>query len=119
NAYITAAARCVPPDNKPLPEELRNCGDYLEKELDLLQPRAVLALGAIAFNAYLHLLLRRKQIPNRSAYAFSHGAEIALPNGMPHLFASYHPSQQNTQTGRLTAEMFYSVLLRIRKVIAS
>jgi uracil-DNA glycosylase len=117
DAYISAVARCAPPDNKPLPSELRNCAGYLEQELDLLCPRAVLALGAIAFNAYLALLLRRGEIPSRAPYRFAHGAECKLPGELPRLFASYHVSQQNTQTGRLTPAMFSSVLRRIRRVL--
>ncbi len=117
NAYIAAVARCAPPDNKPLPSELRNCEPYLEEELELLRPRAVLALGAIAFNAYLALLLRRREIPSRVPYKFAHGAECVLPGELPRLFASYHPSQQNTQTGRLTPAMMASVLRRIRRCL--
>jgi len=115
-AYISAAARCAPPDNRPLPEELRNCAGYLEEEFAILRPRAVLALGAIAFHTYLRLLLKQKRIPSAAMYAFSHGAEFKLPGDLPRLFASYHPSQQNTQTGRLTAEMFDAVLRRVRSV---
>jgi uracil-DNA glycosylase family 4 len=119
DAYISAAARCAPPDNRPLPEELRNCAEYLEDEFAILQPRAVLALGAIAFHAYLRLLLKQGRIPSAAPYTFSHGAEFKLPGDLPHLFASYHPSQQNTQTGRLTPAMFEAVLGRIRRVVAA
>jgi uracil-DNA glycosylase family 4 len=118
NAYITAVARCAPPDNKPLPAEIANCSAYLETELDLLRPRAVLALGAIAFDTYVRLLLRRGQLQSRAGYRFAHGAEFKLPGALPHLFASYHPSQQNTQTGRLTPAMFASVLRRIRRALS-
>jgi uracil-DNA glycosylase family 4 len=118
-AYISAVARCAPPDNKPLPSEILHCSSYLEKELDLLRPRVVLALGAIAFDSYLRLLVRRSGLPSKAPYSFAHGAEIALPQPLPRLFASYHPSQQNTQTGRLTPAMFYSVLRRIRRVLSS
>jgi uracil-DNA glycosylase family 4 len=117
DAYITAAIRCAPPGNKPLPAELANCASYLEEELDLLRPRAVLALGAIGFHTYLRLLIRRGQITSRVPYPFAHGAEFTLPGDLPRLFASYHPSQQNTQTGRLTPEMFYSVAQRIRRFL--
>jgi uracil-DNA glycosylase family 4 len=117
NAYVSAALRCAPPDNQPLPAELHNCSGYLEKELDLLQPRVILALGAIAFNAYLRLLVRRGALPSRAPYAFKHGASFKLPGRLPRLFASYHPSQQNTQTGRLTPPMFYGVLRRIRRAL--
>ena len=117
DTYISAGARCAPPDNRPLPEELRNCAGYLEEELAILRPRVVLALGAIAFHAYLRLLVKQGRIDSVGSYAFSHGAECKLPGGLPHLFASYHPSQQNTQTGRLTPAMFDAVLQRIRRVI--
>jgi uracil-DNA glycosylase len=119
DAYISAAARCAPPDNKPLPEELSNCAGYLEEEFAILRPRAVLALGAIAFYTYLRLLVQQKLIPSRVTYKFSHGAEFKLPGDLPHLFASYHPSQQNTQTGRLTPRMFASVLKRVRRVMGT
>jgi uracil-DNA glycosylase family 4 len=118
NAYISAAVRCAPPDNKPLHAEILNCSGYLEQELDLLQPRVILALGAIAFDAYLRLLVRRGTLASRAPYTFGHGAECKLPPPLPRLFASYHPSQQNTQTGRLTPAMFYAVLRRIRSVLA-
>ncbi len=122
NAYITAAARCAPPGNKPLPEEIANCSGYLEQELEILKPRAILALGAIAFHSYLRLLMRSGQLPRRAAgsgasYHFAHGAEFKLPGDLPWLFASYHPSQQNTQTGKLTPEMFLKVLGRIGRVL--
>ncbi len=117
DALISAAARCAPPDNKPLPEEIRNCLPYLERELELVRPRAILALGGIALNTYLDLLKRQGRIPSRAAYPFSHGASFVLPDGLPHLFAAYHPSQQNTQTGRLTPAMFASVLKKIRKFL--
>ena len=119
NAYITAALRCAPPDNKPLPSELANCAGYLEEELDLLRPRAVLALGAIALHAYLRLLARRKQIASLASFRFAHGADFRLPGDLPRLFASYHPSQQNTQTGLLTSQMFYDVLRRIRRYLTA
>jgi uracil-DNA glycosylase len=119
NAYITAAARCAPPDNRPLPAELRNCAGYLEEEFAILRPRAVLALGSIAFYTYLRLLVKQGLLASRASYIFSHGAEFKLPGDLPHLFASYHPSQQNTQTGRLTPAMFDTVLRRIRRIVAS
>lgn len=110
NAYIAATARCAPPDNKPLPSEAANCGEYLERELGLLGPRAILALGRIAWDGYLAILKTRRFIASRGAYLFSHGAVAILPGPLPRLFGSYHPSQQNTQTGRLTDAMFLSVL---------
>jgi uracil-DNA glycosylase len=117
NAYISAAIRCAPPDNKPLPAELHNCAGYLEEEFDLLRPRAVLALGRIAFDTYLRLLVRRGELASRGGYRFAHGAAFTLPDKLPRLFASYHPSQQNTQTGRLTPAMLYGVLRRIRRTL--
>ena len=119
DAYIAAAVRCAPPDNKPLPEELRNCAGYLDEEFVILRPRAVLALGAIAFYTYLRSLLKQGRLTPPFRYKFSHGAECRLPGDLPHLFASYHPSQQNTQTGRLTPTMFDAVLRRIRRFIES
>ncbi len=118
NTWISAAVRCAPPDNKPLPEEIRNCLPYLEQELALIRPRAVLALGGIALNAYLDLLKKQGHIASRAGYRFAHGASYALPGDLPHLFAAYHPSQQNTQTGRLTPAMFARVLRQIRKFLA-
>ena len=114
NAFISATIRCAPPKNKPLPEEIRNCTPYLENELDLLRPRAVLALGHIAFDAYLRILKRRGAIAQPSQFKFSHGACFRLTNSLPRLYASYHPSQQNTQTGRLTPAMMARVLRQIR-----
>jgi uracil-DNA glycosylase family 4 len=118
NAYLTAAIRCAPPANKPLPAEVANCRPFLERELDLLRPRAVLALGRTAFDAYLKLLRDRSALPPRPAYAFRHGASYQLPGGLPQLYAAYHPSQQNTQTGRLTPAMFRRVLQAVRRFLA-
>jgi uracil-DNA glycosylase len=118
NCYITASLRCAPPGNKPQPQELRNCQPYLEKELQLLtRVRAVLALGRIAFDAYLRVLAQREGFPRRSTFRFAHGASFLLPDGLPRLFCSYHPSQQNTQTGRLTHAMFAHVLQDIREFL--
>ena len=117
NALISAAIRCAPPDNKPLPEEIRNCLPYLERELELTRPRAILVLGGIALNTYLDLLKRQGAIASRAAFPFSHGAEFVLPGELPRLFAAYHPSQQNTQTGRLTPAMFASVLRKIKQFL--
>jgi uracil-DNA glycosylase len=113
NAYIAAAVRCAPPANKPLPREIQNCRGYLVKELNILRPKAVLALGKIAWDAYLDLLKHEGKISSRTAYKFSHGAEAAFAPDLPHLFGVYHPSQQNTQTGRVTDEMYEKALQRI------
>ena len=112
--YITAAARCAPPDNKPLPEELANCAPFLERELEGLKNlRVIVALGRIGFDAYLNYLKRRRLIAGKKAYEFRHGAEYPLPDGRV-LLASYHPSNQNTQTGKLTKEMFQKIFKRAR-----
>ena len=114
NVYITAAARCAPPENKPLPSEILNCRPYLERELEILEPRAVLALGKIAWDVFLSILKHRGVIPSRAAYPFAHGAEAEFPAISVRLFGVYHPSQQNTQTGKVTAAMYARVLKRIR-----
>lgn len=114
NLYITAAARCAPPGNKPLPEELANCASYLERELEGLKNlRVIVALGRIGFDSYLNYLKRREQIAGKRDYEFRHGAEYAMPDGRS-LLASYHPSNQNTQTGKLTKEMFRKIFKRAR-----
>ncbi len=115
--YVAAACRCAPPDNKPLPQEMQNCRGYLESELEILRPRAILALGKIAWDAYLEILKQGGAIASRAAYTFGHGAEAELPAGQPRLFGVYHPSQQNTQTGRLTPPMYAQVLRRVRSVL--
>lgn len=114
NVYITATCRCAPPDNKPLPKEIANCRGYLERELETLEPRAVLALGKIAWDGYLELLKRSGVIASRALYQFAHGAQAEPVAGGPRLFGVYHPSQQNTQTGRVTPAMYATVLRRIR-----
>jgi uracil-DNA glycosylase len=118
NVYIAAAVRCAPPANKPLPSEILHCRGYLERELEILRPRAVLALGKIGWDAYLEILKQRGQIPSRAACRFSHGAECVFADELPRLFGVYHPSQQNTQTGRLTEAMYAAVLKRIQAFLA-
>lgn len=111
NAYITAAAHCAPPDNKPLPEELANCRSYLQEELQRLRRlRVVICLGRIALDAYLNAT----QLGPKSQYPFAHGAHFP---GTPHLLCCYHPSQQNTQTGRLTQAMMQAVFLQARALL--
>jgi uracil-DNA glycosylase len=117
SAYITATVRCAPPDNKPLPPELANCRPYFERDLEILRPRAVLALGGIATRAYLGLLKDRGQIKSAAAYPFGHGVSYTLPGDLPRLFASYHPSQQNTFTRKLTQAMLSRVLRDIRRFL--
>jgi len=116
-AYIAAAVRCAPPKNKPLPSEIENCRGYLERELQILQPRVVLALGKIAWDAYLDLLRHQGKIASRGAWKFAHGAEAEIAPDLPKLFGVYHPSQQNTQTGTVTPAMYAQVLKRIRKYL--
>jgi uracil-DNA glycosylase family 4 len=111
---ITNSVKCLPPANKPLPAEIRNCNDYLRADLATL-PRhgAILALGRIAFEATLRALDLKP-----TACKFAHGARATLPTGHA-LFASYHCSRYNTQTNRLTVAMFKSVLAEIRTFLDS
>ena len=116
--YITAAVRCAPPGNKPAPEEFDNCRPYLERELELLKSvRVVVTLGKLAHDAYLGILRARGAISSRSEYPFRHGASYKLPGKLPLLIASYHPSQQNTQTGKLTEAMMRTVFERVRRLL--
>jgi len=117
DAYIVAAVRCAPPANKPLPSEILNCRGYLVRELEILRPKAVLALGKIAWDAYLEILKQSGVIASRAPFPFGHGAESKLPGGGAQLFGVYHPSQQNTQTGRVTPAMYAQVLRRIRRFL--
>ena len=119
NVYIAAAVRCAPPANKPLPSEIVHCRGYLKRELEILRPRAVLALGRIGWDAYLEILKQRGQIVSRAAYRFSHGAEYVFAGELPRLFGVFHPSQQNTQTGRLTEAMYAAVLKRLQAFLAA
>lgn len=114
NAYVGIAVRCAPPANKPLPAEFANCRPYLEMELGILKPKAILVLGGTAIRAYLQILKEQGLISVPSRYPFAHGAVYKLPRGLPRVFASYHPSQQNTFTGRLTPAMLSGVLEDIR-----
>lgn len=114
--YITAAARCAPPDNKPLPEELANCAPYLEREIEgLKRLKVIVALGKIGFDAYLNYLKRRGLIKVRALYDFGHGSQYRLPDDKI-ILASYHPSNQNTQTGKLTRKMFIEIFKKARRL---
>lgn len=115
--YVAAAVRCAPPDNKPAPDEFEACREYLIEELRLLERvRVVIALGKIAFDQYL----KACRVPGRPVIApapqFRHGAVIRLPWGVT-LLGSYHPSQQNTFTGRLTRPMFHRVFKTARRLV--
>jgi uracil-DNA glycosylase len=114
--YITAAVRCAPPDNKPLPEELANCAPYLDRELEGLKSvKLVVALGKIGFDAYLNYLKRRGHLARKQPYVFQHGAKYEMANGRT-LLASYHPSNQNTQTGKLTRKMFVQIFKEAARI---
>jgi len=112
--WISAVVRCAPPGNKPSPEEQRNCASWLDDEIALLtKMRVVVCLGKIAFDGFLNHQLRAGKIASRKGFDFRHGAEYALPGGVT-LIASYHPSLQNTNTGKLTRMMFLDVFRRAR-----
>jgi uracil-DNA glycosylase family 4 len=116
DAWITASAHCAPPDNKPTPEELRNCRPYFVRELELLSNvRLVVALGKIAMDTYLAGLKSAGKIERASAYRFGHGALYRDLD--PALLCSYHPSQQNTSTGRLTQEMLDELFAEARRLV--
>jgi len=109
--YIAASARCVPPDNKPTPEELNNCQPYLERELEILKPKVIVCLGRIAFERVLKMYSIRN-----SKIKFAHGALYKL-NPEHWLLCSYHPSQQNTLTGKLTVKMFDEIWTTAKELI--
>jgi uracil-DNA glycosylase family 4 len=116
--WITAVARCAPPANKPTPEELRNCAPWLDQEFALLTNlRVVVCLGRIAFDGLLAHMQRTGAITARTGLLFAHGAEYKMPGGL-HVIASFHPSLQNTNTGRLTRAMFLAVFQRARELAA-
>ncbi len=109
--YITASARCAPPANKPTTEELNNCQPFLEREIEILQPKVIVALGRIAFDRIMRLYSEPK-----AGKKFAHGAVFRLDAG-PWLVSSYHPSQQNTLTGKLTVEMFDAMWAQVRSLL--
>ena len=119
DAYITAAVRCAPPDNKPLPQEIRTCRPYLERDLELLRNlKVVVALGRLAFDVYLTILRDQGKIARRSGFVFGHNEVHRTGTGQPLLISSFHPSQQNTSTGKLTEAMFRAVFLRARRLLS-
>jgi uracil-DNA glycosylase family 4 len=120
DARIAASAHCAPPDNKPTPQELRNCRPWLEAELALFpELRVVIALGRIAFDLYLSLLKEQGRITRRADFVFTHNGIHHLGVGLPVLISSYHPSQQNTSTGKLTEEMLTAVFHSARDLLLS
>jgi uracil-DNA glycosylase family 4 len=124
--YITASGRCAPPGNKPTSEELDNCQPFLEREMELLHPKVIVALGRVAFDRVLRIYSKSERRPlavdlNRTVHrlspsAFSHGAVFRLESG-PWLVCSYHPSQQNTSTGKLTVEMFDAMWTKVKELV--
>lgn len=113
DCYVTAAVKCAPPGDRPLPEEVENCSRYLDAEIKMLgNLKSVLALGSLAFHAYLDYLERNGE--KVKGIKFSHGRTYRF-RGMPTLYGCFHPSPRNTNTGKLTLAMLVSVLRRIRK----
>ncbi len=114
SVYVTAVVRCAPPKNRPTSEEIDNCSEYLSEELRILKKvKVVLTLGRIAFESYLKLVNGREMHRLR----FGHGKVYRLSHGSPTLVASYHPSRQNTQTGRLTWRMWMKVFRKVRSLV--
>src|SRR4029077_6972899 len=114
--YITAAVRCAPPDNKPTPQELAECSYFLDREIaGLKQVKVIVALGKIGFDAYLNYLKRGGVSVSRQHFLFKHGASYRLSDGKV-LLASYHPSNQNTQTGKLTQKIFVEIFKQAARV---
>ncbi len=111
DVYITAVCRCVPPDNKPTAQEIANCRTYLLSEIEIIQPEVFVALGRIAFDALVQITRMKKISP-----VFSHGAVYPIDGGKA-MVCSYHPSRQNTQTGRLTTEMFDRVWSMVNELL--
>ncbi len=117
DCYITAAARCAPPGNKPTRQEFDNCRPYLERELALLpNVRVVLALGRIGHEAWLRASGWRDRLPRGQRPPFGHARVTRMPDGVT-LVCSYHPSRQNTNTGKLTRRMWYGVFQRLRRLL--
>jgi uracil-DNA glycosylase family 4 len=120
DAYISAVARCAPPGNKPSLDEMRACRPYLVRDLELLnRVQVVVALGRVAFDAYLGILREQGKIARRSAFAFAHNAAHETGPGQPELISSYHPSQQNTSTGKLTEAMLRAVFEGARRRLSA
>jgi uracil-DNA glycosylase family 4 len=109
--YITASGRCAPPKNKPKSEELNNCQPFLEREIEIIKPKVIVCLGRIAFERVLRIYSARK-----SDFVFGHGALYPLQNGI-WILSSYHPSQQNTLTGKLTVQMFDEIWKKAKEIL--
>jgi uracil-DNA glycosylase family 4 len=117
DAYITAVVHCAPPDNKPTPGEVSNCSVHVAREIAALsRVKVVLVLGKIAFDAYLNHLKRTGVLSSKAGILFGHGEVYKLPHGIT-MLCSYHPSLQNTNTGRLTEAMMVEIFRRARKLI--
>lgn len=110
--YLTASARCAPPANKPTPNELDNCRPFLERELEILKPQVIVCLGSIAFARVMRIYSIRNP-----AWKFGHGALHQMENGI-FVLCSYHPSQQNTQTGKLTPAMFDEIWTKAKSLLS-
>jgi uracil-DNA glycosylase len=124
NVYTAPVCRCAPPDNKPTSHELENCRSYLECEIEMMQPKVIVVLGRIAFSVILGICRTSSSDRELTRIAFSHGAVYFIPTSAPCKFppafwlvCSYHPSRQNTQTGRLTVEMFDQVWKTVRELL--
>lgn len=116
--YVTAAVKCVPPDNKPTADEISNCSRFLTSELRLLKcVRVILCLGQVAYHSVM-TLMRKNNLFQSKIPKFEHGLELDLVDGRK-VIVSYHPSPRNTQTGTLTSKMFNSLLLRVKHIAGS
>jgi uracil-DNA glycosylase len=113
--YITASGRCAPPNNKPSPEELNNCQPYLEREIQIIQPKVIVCLGKIAFDRILKIFaVRNLKFSHGAVYPIHHSSLIIRPFS---LLCSYHPSQQNTLTGKLTVDMFDQIWRKAKSLL--
>lgn len=115
NCRLTNAVKCLPPENKPTPTETRTCASFLFHEIADLSPKVIVCLGAVAHDAVLQCLARNDTSIKRSAFKFGHGAEHVVAG--VRLIDSYHPSRYNTNTGRLTPEMFRAVFAQVRRYV--
>jgi uracil-DNA glycosylase family 4 len=122
--YTAPVCRCAPPDNKPTSQEIKNCQSYLEREFEFMQPEVIVVLGRIAFTAIMDIFRATSSVQDVTSIAFSHSAVYHLRTSalclLPSAFwlvCSYHPSRQNTQTGRLTVEMFDQIWKTVRELL--